>query len=536
MPANIQLNKQPPTISLLAEGLRYEVESKRDFSGVNAELILTMSQVAANYLDKSFTLSFMGVDIQFYFRLEPDQSGQELTTWLGADSWEVFATKMVDELNSNFFLNKDYTAGIIMQAPADRIIFQAKSEGPAYNISLKASDVDGVSSNTETPGIISSIPADYRIYYAPYIYGAANPLGRELLAIDADKKSEINLAAYLDNEIKTQFTYPFNGVYARTLPDAVKKYFIKYAEFEDDKTQVLRSTYDTPKYVIRGGLKRIDSDFFYNEDGNYFDYANNVQKFLNWAPSNKITYPDVPELLFFYKSIAGNHIVKLEMKKLGEAAVTSDLVTITAAAANIIELAVGLPNILSAENGTDVEWYKIWIVDATQQLVSEVRTYTVDQKIYLNKRVIFFQNSFDLYETICCTGVLKTDDSFKREEIEIKKGPVFRRKTKRVEQSQVYELSSGWLFGLEYRNWLTEVLHSKDTFLMLGHFLLPIIITNKKVKRSEDRENLYSINFQFEADFNENRYSSIVGDGAYFLLDENGIVLLDENNIGLIAS
>ena len=141
-----------------------------------------------------------------------------------------------------------------------------------------------------------------------------------------------------------------------------------------------------------------------------------------------------------------------------------------------------------------------------------------------------------MYETICCTGDLKVDDKFKRKEIEVKSGPVFRRKNNETEQTQPYTLSSGWLDGAEYRNWLTEVMLSEDVFYALGDFLLPVLMKNKKVLRKKDRAYLYALSFQFEPDFKESRYSSIVGEGAYFLLDEDGIILLDEDGIGLIAS
>jgi hypothetical protein len=537
---NIELIKSPPTVALLDEGIKYQVQSNRNAASYNAALFLTMSETAANYLDKYFTVEFMGIELQFYLRLAPDQSGLEITTWLGADSLSQFVTKICAEINANYLINQYYVAYNYEILGVAKLAFAAKNDGTLYNITLKATDITDVSVYQETAGIDSVIADDYSIYVAPYIYSGlpltTDALGKELLPINDDNIVEADLSEYLKSSIITQFTYPFNGVYARTLADGVKKYYIKYAEYENGSMQLLRSTYDNPKYVIRGGLKRIDSDFFYNEDGNYFDYANNFQRFLNWAPTEKITYPGVPELLYFLKSTTGNLTVKLKMKKVDVAEATSTLVTITADQYTITELSVGLADLLPAEDGTNVEWFEIWIENLASEAVSEVRKFTVDQTFYLNKRVLFFQNSFDLYETICCTGVLQVDDSFKQEEIEVLKGPVFRRAVINLEQAQVYTLSSGFLPGIEYRNWLTEVMLSKDTFLMLGHFLLPVIITNKKVNRSKDREHLYSITFSFEADFTESRYSSIVGDGAYFLLDENGVVLLDENNIGLIAS
>jgi hypothetical protein len=527
-------------VALLGEGIRYQVKVNRNFDGTPAKLSLNMSEVYTLYLTKSLTIEFMGIQLQFYFRLVPNESGLELTTWLGGDTYFQFLTKLSAELNANYLLNQYYMVDMEDVGGVFKLVFTAKNDGPLYNIGLAATTVNGISTYSQIDGIDSLMADDYRIYFAPYLYGdysfINNPLGQDLLPIDDDKNTEVNLAEYFNDEVKTQFTYPFNGIYARTLTDAVVKYFVKYAEFENNTFKLLRTTYDEPKYVIRGGLKRIDADFLYNEDGYFFNYGDNIQRFLNWAPAEKITYPGVPELLYFLKSDKGNLNVKFKIKKFDVDESTITLATITAASYTITELSVGLVDLLPTEDGTDVDWYEIWIENGTGTPVSEIRKFVVDQSYYLNKRVLFFQNSFDLYETICCTGNLTVDDDFKHEEVEVLKGPVFRRSILYSEQVVKYTLSSGWLKGIEYRNWLTEVLLSTDTFLMLGHFLLPIIITNKKVNRSKDREHNYSITFSFEADFTESRYSSIVGDGAYFLLDEDGVVLLDENNIGLIAS
>ena len=534
---NIILIKSPSEISLLDDGIAYTVESLRNFDGTKAELWVNISNDQGDYADSYMTLSYLGLVMQFYFRLDPDQSGYELTTWLGDDTFDEFITQVADELRLNYMLSQAYDISAESYLGSLRLHFVAKDSGSDYNISLTASDIPGLLPLLTTNGVNSSIPDDYRIYFAPFLFdNTNNHLGKELVACDENKLASSDLTDYLNGELETQFTYPFNGVNSRTLPNAVKKYYINYAEYEDDNVQLLHTTYNKPKYVIRGGLIRIDADFFSDESGNYFEYANNLQRFLNWAPIEKITYPDVPERLYFLKSTSGTVTVKLQVKQYELTETIINLTTIEDDAYCIFELAVGMPELFLNDDGINVEWYKIWIADSSGEAISEVRTFTVDRTEYINKRILFFKNSFDVYETVCCTGELTTDDLFAREEIEVRKGPKFHRVIKETSWTKAYTLSTGWLPGKEYRNWLTEVLLSKDTFLALGHFLLPVIINNKKAWREKSREHLYSLKFEFEADFNESRYSSIIGDGAYFLLQEDGIVLLDENDIGLIAS
>lgn len=538
-PQNISLISSPPPIALLEDGIRFTIQSDRDFSGSKSELVVNFSQTQANYLDKHFTLSFMGMLVSFVFKSSPDQSGEQLTSWHIESTFEQFLTQLVDELNANYYINKYYIVSLVSFTPNGRIKFQARLPGISTNIYTYESTIEQYYDFSILPGGDPSIPPDYLIYIAPHKFDTDqflnDPLGKDLAAVNNINQVNPNLAQYLDSQIITQFTYPFNGIYARILDSAVLKYFIKYAEFENNKTQILRSTYSNPGYVIRGGLNSVDSELLNGDGFNYFDYEDNITKFLNHAPTTKITYPGVPEILYFLISTSGIISVKLKLIHLDSSETISTIHTIDPNIYKIAELSVGISDLMNDLPVDNISSYQIWLEDDKGISVSEIRTFTIDHQEYLNKRVLFFQNSFDLYETICCTGDLTVNDSFVREEVEISKGLFFKKKISQVEHDQNYTLSSGWLPGKEYRLWLTEVLLSKDTFYMLGHILLPVLMTNTKTLLSKDRENIYSIDFSFKPDFTESRFSSIVGEELLFLLDENGTVLLNENDIGLIA-
>ena len=541
MADHLVLTKQPPPIALLNDGIRYEVESLFDFSGIKAELILDMSLTQANYLGNLFALSFRGMDIEFIFATDPDTSGTQLTSWDFADTYEVFVNQLCNELNSNFYINEHFTVSPIIIAPTNRVIFQAKEIGIDNNITLLETTIDGLLINTVTDGAESNIPADYKIYFAPFLYVAdplpTNSLGSELLSIDVAQKSYVDLSEYIDDEIKTQFTYPFNGVIAKILPNAVGKVFIQYSDFYDNQVQKLRSSFDTPIHVVRGGLNTVDSNLLNGDAYNYFDYADNVKRFLNHAPVNKITYSGVPELLYFLITTTGISKVMLKVTKFDET--TETTIVQELAYSNqykIVELSVGVDDLLLGVDTSDILFYEIWIEDDKAEALSETRTFTLDHNEYNYKRVIFFQNSFDLYETVCCTGELNVKDDFTRTTIYVSKNMVFRKELSNVKRDPTYTLNTGWLPNKEYREWLNEILLSKDTFYMLGHILLPVVITNDKPVIYKDREFLYSLSISFKPDFSESRFSSIVGDGVYFLLNEDGVVLLNENDIGFIAS
>ena len=536
---NISLIRKPPPIALLEDGAHFTVKSERDFSSGKAEIIINVGNQNLEYLDNSFSLKFMGKVLIFTFREAPNYSGNELTSWDNVDSFETFLAKLVDELNANFYINKYFVVGIVFYDPFSRIIIQARNPSVDYNITLSESLISNLYEYSITPGTDPDIPGDYAIYFGTYKYvddqHSLDPLGMDSISLDSNKEASINIADYLDSQIITQFTYPFSGVYARILEEAVLKYFIKYSEFENNEVQSLRSTFSEPGYIVRGGLNVVDSDLLNGEDFNFFDYEDNIQKFLNHAPINKITYPEVPELLYFY--ISSTTVINVILNVIKSSGVEKTTIqTLQPNANKIAEFNVGISDLLLNLPLDNIISYQIWLENDQDLPVSEIRTFTLDHQVYLNKRILFFQNSFDLYETICCRGDLSVKDGFVRQKVEVSKGIRFETKINQVEQNQIYNLSSGWLPGREYRLWLTEVLLSKDTFYMLGDILLPVLITNTNPINFKDRENLYSIDFSFTPVFSETRYSSVVGEGILFLLDETGTILLNENDIGLIAS
>ena len=535
MADKITLVSSPAAVILIGEGANFCLQKYSADPGSKSRSILTFPETQAAYLNKYFEIEIPSGKLKFYFKTTPDFDDFEIRTWDIADTFAQFVVKLIEDLSKFYELIKFYT---INNPTLNYIKFTAREIGTAHLITFVGSDVTGLIKYADDLGEDDDIPDDFKIYAAPLLHtiyydNTGLPLGEDLLSIDSDRKAYPDFAEYLKSQLSSSFNYPFNGEIVHDVTDAVVKFYIRYAEYYDSEIKQLYNTYASPKYAVLGGLKRIDSDFLLDEGGDYFSYNDNDMRFLTWAPLSKTTFPGSPERLYFLKTQSANIVLKLQATTTVKLPAET-VKTITSDAYTIIEIAAGVPELFAGEDVSDFIEYDVWLEDLAGTKISEVRNYVVDQQDYRNVRVMFFKNSFGMYETLSCTGILSVSDNIESEEIEVLTGPVFRRKKNLSENNPLYALSSGWLEGKETRLWLEDLLISKDVFLCLGDFLLPVITKNGKVARQSDLEFFYSLNLEFEPDYKEQRYSAIVGEGATFLVDEDWVIYTDENGIKLI--
>lgn len=507
MSANLTLLKKPPEVVLLEEGLNYQIESLRNWGEIPATLRLIFPDTYASYLNKSFVLNISDIVHSFTFRLTPDQSGYEFRTFDAGDSLLVFLFYLSEDFAKNYYLTSLYD----IYADATGLTFTARTPGVLSNISLQSSEIPGIVEDSKTLGIDGNMPSDYRVYVAQLLTSSGlngYPLGQDLIPLDISNIAYTNLQEYLDKYIKSTFHFPFSATNIWQLPDATKSIFIQYAEFFNNQIQILNNDIDSPILVIPGGLNQFDSDFLKKLNSDYYSYLENNKRFLTWSPVDKLTYPGMPERLYFLAQTTGK--ITINVKAVYPAVVRSVILgTLSPVANSIIEIACGPGEILSVAPLDDMLYYEIYLTIGVTT-VSETRTFTLDHSFYQFVRTIIFKNSFGMFDMLHCTGDLKILDSIKTDEINALKDDVFRRQILLKENIQKYVLDTGWLDSQTSNDWLQDLLITNEAYLILDSNLLPIVITNKKSLTYEDRMYLLSRSISFERDFNYSKHSSVV--------------------------
>ncbi|MFK5855229.1 MAG: hypothetical protein QM503_03795 [Bacteroidota bacterium] len=512
---NIQINKTPPAIALIGEGLKYEFERTAIPGTTVATMIVTLPNNQGQYLDKYFEISTFGGILKFYFRTTPDETGLEVRTWEGGDPYDDFKSQLQEDLTNNYLISKYYK----VYTHVTGILLAAREIGNTYNIGFVGSDAT-ITEGVNTPGVNDSTPSDYEIHVGTVLYVPGliemfhQSIGEDLYNIDANNLAVADVAEYLKSQLQASFTFPYQGTLVNEVENAVIRYYIRYAEYKDGNVQLLANTYNAALYAIAGRLKQIDSDLLTAEASNYMDYMDNAKRFLTWAPLQKVTHPNMPERLYFFTQ---STLLKLMFQKHytdGTSGNATEQLTITQAAYTIIEILCGTPELFVGEDVSSIASYDVWIADDKDDAVSEIRSFIIDHQSYLNIRTLIFKNSMGMYDMLHCTGELTIADSVKREEKEVLTNNAFRRRVQLAENTPPYSLNSGYLYDKEARLWLEEIQLSKDVNLALGDFLLPVIMKTGKLERTKDRKDIYSIKTTFEPDYRDEAYSAIVGEGS----------------------
>ena len=534
--SNLSVISTPPPVALLGEGLKFTLRNNVNTNGDKAYCSLAFGGAYTDYSNGiTFTLTAIGKDYVFTFSDAP-QPDDALAILPGqaSETPADIRDRVMAALQQHFFFNENYTFSI---DNFGLLMIAARKAGSQYDISLSHSDTTALSEDDMGHGADTLLPADYAFYLALIDYNkgkGALPEGEDLLPpvyrglyYEADN----NLADYARRLLTTGFTWPFSGNVITLWPNAVGKYFIRYAEYKNATFGKLFNTYDNPLLVLPGGLARADKDFLSGEGLNYFDVSDNDTRFLTWAPLTKTTFPYVPERLFFFLQQSGLKLMKKAVYADGTE--TTEKAADLGNANTIIEISCGATELFKGIDPTTLASYSVWIEDAAGNRVSEERIFTLDQNYYENIRTLVFRNSFGLYDLLHCTGQIAIHDNVKRNEISAYQTDSYRRRVFSSENVEEYQLNSGWLSGLDARNWLQDLLLSKEVSLGRGDYLMGVVMKTGKVLRETDNADLYSLQIVFEADINNKYFSDLIGDGIFVLADENGAILTDDNDFYL---
>jgi hypothetical protein len=530
MAANLSIISSPPTISMIDEGIKYEIQRTTSSIAVKAIMVITLQSDTQEYPTNNLVIELPTGELTFVFKTTPDESGLQLTEPAVDQPLSTYAPALAAELNQNYYINKNY---LVTVDASNRLVFTSRFYGSLYSLSFVSSTVAGIAEYSNTAGVDDATPDDYRIYVGVCEKSGTDPmsitpLGEDWLPVDDDATAFADMAEYLRTKLESSFHFPYNATNVFTVPNAIVPYFIRFGEFKDDAFQKLYTDFSATHYAVGGGLGKVDSDFMNDNLTDYF--TNNAQRFLTWQPKTKTTFPDVPERLYF---LIQQTTLKLMVKAYfaDDTDTTTEVQSITADAFSVIELACGMPELFAVADRENITSYEVWIEDDSLNPVSETRVFVVDHNFYLNKRTLIFKNSFDCYDMLHCTGDLTISESLKREEMEVLTNNAFTRRIYLAENSSPYKLNSGWLPNIDHRRWLTELQLSLDVYLALGESLLPVVLTTSKADRETDREHQYSLSITFEPDYANSRHSSVIGaEGIVFLTDDEGNPYTDEND------
>ena len=510
----MQINQTPYLVALAGNPMRYLVAAGQPKDGVKALTTITFTDVDT-IEDHSVTLSMLGGEKTLTLKDDPAENDQ-LPTGNAEQSPTLWAQSVYERMLQNYELVDNYDITV-----NDTVIsLEAWEEGELYTITEESNTISGITIETVAVGTLSSSTVEGVLMQVRDQYN--NLLGEDFKSYETigvyaqTVRFDVSeyLYAYLLDFYPPHFYLSFPGFIHHKYSDYVLKYKVGFAEKKSGVIQPF--VYDSFRYAMGGGFSR--ELLVYNNKNvvNYFNVSANQQKFLSWAPLEKLSHTEAKESLFFFFQAPDytQFQVKVEAWDHGDGhAVYNVTSLITFTPWSVYEFTVGYLE-LNCENLTEkpaIKW-QVWLVNESETQISEKRVFYLDPKYQEIVRHFRFRNSIGAYDSIICTGRSQSNLEYDREraiflapfETETCYNP--QAVATKVKENIPRKAVTGWV-KLDYLNYLRDFLRSLEVYEIIGGVVYPVIIKTKKTPFIKDSENNYALEFEYES-ANENEFYS----------------------------
>jgi len=365
-------------------------------------------------------------------------------------------------------------------------------------VALAGNHIWATIETTETTGSF------YRIYLRilQTIGGDDVLIGEDAVEPDDQLQSTFDLHAWLQTLFTNyQFTYRTSGLmFWKT--DFLKPYFFDYKEvYYDGSTLVTGdATEESTRYILNGRFTDLYNQNYENQNRSYFDDVVDNKLFLTLQPRTKTIDINQSERLYFLNHDVAVSSLNLNVKVYFSDATdqTINKATLVASQYSVYEIACGFKDFdLSALESTNklVVKYEVWISAQDSTMISEVFTYKVDRKKYVNVRYLVFRNRAGGYDTVRCFGILTADNEFEHQT-----GITYAGKIKVNTQAiERFTVNTG-LISANYNYYLQELFESIEVWEISGEGVFGITIENKKTEARQGNKFVFNQTVEYTRD------------------------------------
>ncbi len=456
--------------------------------------------------DHAVEVTFMGATRTFTLKNEPSTKDHLPIADDGGTAAD-WAQICYDYIIRDVQLTEVYD---ITNDAGDKIILTAKNCETQYDWTEGTKTIVGVTITTTqngaagtagTTGTVEGVLMS--VYKNPMVL-----LGQDYKPLDQAGSVKFEIQEYI-NSILLMATQPrFHLAYGTAhhfiFSDAFLKYLTVFCNRVDGVFQ--SRTYSAGyAYAITGGLNREDLVYnnFYATD--YFNLTTTKKKFLTWAPPAKITDKVETHSLFFaFQAPAHTHFKMKAHLYSNIAGTTIDCTGLYAVTPyTVVEFFAGYAQLgLSASLDGNVYKWEMYLVDESDNVISDIRSFEIDPKYYENVRYFRFRNSWGTYDSLRCTGsfelIVENDREkviFLRDDAETQYNSPGAHTL--IKESQTFKANSGWLTK-DFLNYLRDFMLSSDIFEVEDSKLLKCLLTSKKTSMFKDTNYNYALAFEYE--------------------------------------
>lgn len=323
---------------------------------------------------------------------------------------------------------------------------------------------------------------------------------------EEDYNLEGYVEAFMDKllreEINGHFTFPHvAGTFIYEWENVIKMMrFAAYQKYLDDDGDFTEHdvAFSDAFYVLQGKLTEDKQAALNDASKSFTQYFLERNMFVTWAPLTRTIDIYTPVFLYWIAQQA-NITLKTTIYYTDGTNATSTLKLLEEVTPySMVELNVSLLNLPLTVGKTPLK-YTIWLENALNNVISEIRTFEISYKYQSYARYFLFKNSLGAYEVIRTTGkaekISNIDKTIISTDLPVNFGRTDR-SMKQIDQSPelTVQINSGILTAAE-SEYFVEFLESSDVYWLRGGIAYPVVIDKSKTSLGKDGENINSHNF-----------------------------------------
>lgn len=533
---SITVTKTPSVISPIGNELLLQLQTDNRYSTLGSAASVTFSFTGIDTIvGRTFVLAYGELTLQFYLAVSPDDSGTQIrcaTGGMPVDYWMVW---FAEDLMRNYYLRRDFDC--VVDTGDDTITLTAKESGTDYNVITSFNNIANVAI-AEVAGVDPVARENYELMCLVDILNGSTweSLNEDRITPDADGLAEFDLHDLFCPELVAEHTWPeVPETFHAKRSNHIKRYALYYAELYENSVKGLISYPDTV-YAILGGFDYKMLAGLNGAEYSLLDFITTYKSFLTWQPTSKTINRTQPEKLYFlvYNAITSIEVHIKVYYTDGTDSGDQELETISPVVQfEVYELMVGYHQIdFSKWSAKDILKYEIWLEDNAGNVQSQTREFILETKTFRHERIFMFRNSFGSFDTFRATGRKTQLNEYEHMIVEKNDVGFSLQEQYQVLERSVFTINSGWITFAQ-RNWLRELLLSREVYEIIGDYKFPIIIQDEKSDLRDDDNYLHSLEINYRFAFKDPAFT---GDYTSMpLLAENLEILLNENGEPLFA-
>lgn len=510
----LTLLKSPPLVALTGNSVRFSFQTDNYLEEAGEPIVFSLQFSSTGWTDDWIQLTWNGNVIRFVCKAQPDQSGTQIYDNSEYSDLEQWVNKFFEVVSMNYYVASDF----IVTLQGLTVQFTAKALGQEYTIEFD----DQWTSADKTLAGVSGFDQKVRPFFKVGMQvllksgDVWETIGEDLQPVDNMGITTFDIHRLFADRVYSTFRFPEPTqplILAR--PFACREYKVRYYEVYGSDLQAQQMTESNSFFILSAGISQLQEVINNRSNTSFWEKLQYNNYFLTWQPTEKRVTRNQTEKLFFllqepveqlqlriayfFTNGTGNHSLPINSIDNPTPKTVYEL-TIT-------------PSVMQVPGWeTDLlDYYEVWIEDGQMNRISEIRRYTLDYSYQENDRLFLFQNSLGGFDTIRILG--DQEDTLEYDRISVKSllGTDFTELSHHLTQFSVTEIrkhkaNTGWITP-QASAWIRDFFLSKKVYRIIAGKLVPVVIDSNQVVHRKDKQELFSIDFEYSQSFSNEHYS-----------------------------